>query len=83
MEELWGKIFERRGSITIDNMPNSELSTLRRLSTEHLLELVRSEGDRSVRGLLAQMEWKRRQDGLSRVAIAISIVALIVSALKP
>ena len=81
VEELWGRAFERRGSITVTTMPDSRARTIRRLSTEDVLELVRSEDTRSVRGLLAQMEMRRRQDWTARASFVISILALVVSAL--
>jgi hypothetical protein len=83
MEELWGRLFERRGSIKLDQMPGTTIEIIRRLATPDILELIRSEGDRSVRGLLAQMEKKRREDWTARAALAVSVLALIVAAFRP
>jgi hypothetical protein len=83
VEELWGRLFERRGSIKLEQMPGVTIENIRRLSTHDILELIRSEGDRSVRGLLAQMEKKRREDWAGRAALVVSILALIVAAFRP
>lgn len=79
VEEWWGRTFERRGSITVMNMPDSSRRTIQRLSTEDVLELVRSEDNRSVRGLLAHMEARRRENWTARAALSVSIVALVVA----
>ena len=81
IEELWGRVFERRGSVDIRHLSDSSAATVRRLSTEDLLELIRSEDNRSVRGLLAHMERQRRQDWTARASLVLSIVALVISAL--
>jgi hypothetical protein len=83
MEELWGRLFERRGTIKLDQMPDTTIDIIRRLSTQDVLELIRSEEGRSVRGLLAQMEKKRREDWTGRAALVVSILALIVAAFRP
>lgn len=80
VEEWWGRTFERRGSVTVRDMQDSSPKSVQRLSTEDVLELVRSEDGRSVRGLLAQMEARRRENWTARAALAVSIVALIVAA---
>jgi hypothetical protein len=54
VEEWWGRTFEKRGTIKADNMPGAAPDVLRKLSTEDLCELIRSEESRSVRGLLSQ-----------------------------
>jgi hypothetical protein len=83
MEELWGRLFERRGSVKLEQMPGATIDNIRRLSTHDILELIRSEEGRSVRGLLAQMEKKRREDWTARAALVVSILALIVAAFRP
>ena len=82
IEEWWGHTFEKRGSIAYDQMPDSSQRTIQRLRTEDLCEMVRSEDTRSVRGLLAHIELRRRENWTARAAIAIAIVALVVSAIN-
>jgi hypothetical protein len=82
LEEWWGRTFERRGSIDIRHMPDSSAKTIRKLPTEDVLELVLSEDTRSVRGLLAHMEQRRREEWTARVALIVSIVALVVAAFR-
>jgi hypothetical protein len=81
IEEWWGRTFERRGTIPFGQMPDNSSATIRKLKTEDLFELVRSEDTRSVRGLMAHMELRRRENWTSRAAIIISIVALVVAAI--
>ena len=81
IEEWWGRTFERRGAVNITSMPDSSPSTIRKLSTEDVCELIRSEDNRSVRGLLARHELRRREDWTGRAALVISIIAIIVAAL--
>ena len=83
IEEWWGRTLERRGSVGITSMPDSSPSTIRKLSTEDLCELIRSEDNRSVRGLLAHHERRRREDWTARAALVVSIVAIIIAALHP
>ena len=80
LEEWWGATFERRGSVLLTNW-DGQLSSMRKLSTPHILELITSEDTRSVRGLLAHMERKRREDWTSRAALVVSIIALVVAAI--
>ncbi len=79
-EEWWGRNLEKRGSINLTSMPDRTWRTVRCLNTEDVLELIRSEDTRSVLGLLAHMESRRRQDWTSRTALIVAILALIVSA---
>ena len=81
IEEWWGRTFEGRGSVTVMTMPDSSLRTIQKLPTEDVLELIRSEDNRSVRGLLAHHELRRREDWTARAALLISIIALVVSAI--
>jgi hypothetical protein len=83
IEDWWGRQFEGRGSITLSNMPDNTPKTIRRLATEDVLELIRSEDTRSVRGLAAHMELRRRQEWTARAALIIAVAALIVSAIHP
>lgn len=81
IEEWWGRTFEGRGTVDKDQMPDASQATIRKLSTEHVLEFIRSEDTRSVRGLLCQMERRRREDWTARAALVVSIVALVVAAI--
>ena len=81
-EESWGRTFERRGSVTIRNMPNKAPTTIRKLSTEDVAELYRSEGAHdhpSLGGILAGAELRRRENWTARAAISISILSLAVA----
>ena len=78
IEDWWGRKVEKRGSVNLTNMPDSSVATIRKLSIESILELIRSEDTRSVRGLSAHMELRRREQWTARVALVISIVALSV-----
>lgn len=80
IEEWWGTTFERRGSVLLTNW-DGKPSSMRKLSTPHILELIASEDMRSVRGLLAHMERKRREDWAARAALVVSIIALVVAAI--
>lgn len=82
IEELWGRVFERRGTVDIQHMPDNTGAAVRKLSTEDVLELIRSEDTRSVKGLLAHMERQRRQDWTARASLVLSVIALVVSALR-
>jgi len=81
VEEWWGRTFENRGSIPYDQMPNNSMDTIQKLLTEDVAELYRSEGVKSssVRGILAGMELRRRENWTGRAALALSILAIIVS----
>ena len=79
MEEWWGRTFESRGTIDVPNMPDNTPKTIKRLSTPDLLELIRSEDQRSVRGLIAHMERNRRENWTARFAISIALLSLIAS----
>jgi hypothetical protein len=81
IEEWWGRTFEGRGAVGMNSMPDSSPATILKLSTEDVCELIRSEDDRSVRGLLAHHELRRREDWTGRAALVISIIAIIVAAL--
>ena len=50
IEEWWAQTFEGCGSVTLDQMPDNSIQVIRKLKTEEVLELVRSEDTRSVRG---------------------------------
>lgn len=80
IEEWWGTTFEQRGTIMADNMPAATPDVLRKLSTADLCELIRSEDNRSVRGLLAHIEIRRRENWTGRAAFVVSLLALVVSA---
>lgn len=81
IEEWWAQTFEGRGSVTLDQMPDNSIQVIRKLKTEEVLELVRSEDTRSVRGLIAHMEMRRREQWTARAALVVSIIALVVAAL--
>jgi hypothetical protein len=81
VEEWWGRTFEQRGTIKADNMPAVTPDVLRKLSTPDLCELIRSEGNNSVRGLLSQIELRRRENWTGRAAFVVSLLALLVAAL--
>ena len=81
VEEWWGRTFEKRGSVDPNNMPAASPALMRRLSTEALCELIRSEDNRSIRGLLAHVELRRRENWTARAAFVVSIIALVVAAL--
>lgn len=81
IEEWWGRTFEGRGSIGAENMPAATPDVLRKLSTPDLCELIRSEESRSVRGLLSQIELRRRENWTGRAAFVVSLMALVVAAL--
>lgn len=79
-EEWWGRTFEGRGTISGDQMPDVTPEVLRKLSTIDVLKLAVSEEGRSYRGLLAQMEQRRREEWTARFAAVVSVAALVISA---
>lgn len=82
IEEWWGRTIERRGSVTICNMPDRTPQTIRKLSTDDVAELYRSEGVHdhpSVGGILAGVELRRRENSTARAAISISLFSLAVA----
>jgi ABC-type nitrate/sulfonate/bicarbonate transport system permease component len=81
MEEWWGRTFEGRGRYGDGDRPDDRPETMRQTTTIALLGLVASEGERSVGGLAAQIELRRRESWTARMALGISVLALIVSAL--
>jgi hypothetical protein len=81
IEEWWGRTFEGRGTVRGGQMPDNSPSTIRKLSTEDVLEFIRSEDTRSVRGLLAHMERRRREEWTARAALVVSVLALLSSLL--
>jgi hypothetical protein len=86
VEEWWGRTFERRGSIRITGMPDSSMATIQRLPTDELAELYRSQGVHdhpSVCGILAGVELRRRENWRGRAALIVSVVALIIAAVRP
>lgn len=82
IEEWWGRTFEGRGKVTILQMPDNTMTTIQKLPTEDVLELIRSEDNRSARGLLAHYELRRRENWTARAAFVISVLALIISAVR-
>lgn len=82
IEEWWGRTFEKRGSVKADQMPDNSRQTIRRLKTEDILEFIRSEDTRSVRGLLAHMELRRREQWTAKAALVTSILALALTSLR-
>jgi hypothetical protein len=83
-EEWWGRTFEKRGSIPYGQMPDSSAATIQRLQTEDVVELYRSEGTHdhpSVRGILAGIELRRRENWTARAAFVVSVIALVVAAI--
>ena len=63
VEEWWGQTFGAGGSVTLLNLTDDRLETIRKLPTKELAELIRSEENRSVRGVLSQVELRRREFG--------------------
>lgn len=83
-EEWWGQSLEGRGSVRLSAMPDNSISTIQKLPTEDVAELYRSEGVHdhpSVRGILAGIELRRRENWTGRAALLVSILALIVAAI--
>lgn len=82
IEEWWGRTFEGRGTVRGDQMPGSDVSTLRKLNTEDVAELFRSQGlhdNPSVLGVLSGMELRRRENWTTRAGFAVSVAALAIS----
>lgn len=79
IEEWWGRTFERRGSVHAKDANAWTQETVSRMNTVDLLEMIRSEDNRSVRGLLAHMEMRRREAWTARAAFVVSVLALVVS----
>jgi hypothetical protein len=82
VEEWWGRVVEKRGSVQLQYISEISQASIKSLSTEDVAELYRSEGVHdhpSVRGLIAGMELRRRENWTARAAIVISFAALIVS----
>ena len=82
IEEWWGRTFEGRGSIKADQMPDISQATIQKLATADLAEFIHSEDMRSVRGVLCHQELRRRDNWTARAALAISVMALIISAIR-
>lgn len=72
VEEWWGRTVEGRGKLhrNEDWSPRN----VRRRDTVDLLEMVRSEDTRSVRGLLSHIELRRRENWTARAALLVSIL---------
>ena len=81
VEERWGRAFEGRGTVKADQMPDSKPEIIQKLATVDVLEFIRSEDNRSVRGLLCHAELRRRENWTGRAALSTSILALAVAAL--
>lgn len=82
IEEWWGRTFEGRGSINSSQMPDNSQATIQKLTTADLAEFIRSEDMRSVRGVLCHQEFRRRENWTGRAAFVISVLALIISAIR-
>ena len=85
IEEWWGRTFEGRGRIDINNMPNSDIKTIQQLSTRDVAELYRNQlgvhgQPASATGLLAGIELRRRENWTGRAALVVSIMALFIAA---
>lgn len=78
-EEWWGRTFEGRGQMHPNQMSDLNPKSIRKLDTKAVLELIRSEDTRSVRGLLAHMERNRRENWTSRFAVSISLLSLLIA----
>lgn len=82
LEEIWGKIVEGRGNLSLDTLPDRSKSSLRKLTTEDLTEIYRSEGRHdspSAFGILAELELKRRENWPARAALVLSIISIFIS----
>lgn len=83
IEEWWGRTFEGRGKYNLTSMPNNGLEFISKLSTADLLQFISQNNETSTTRHWAEYELRRREQWTGRAAIAISIIALVVSALKP
>lgn len=83
VEEWWGRTFEQRGKYNLTSMPSNTLSSIRKLSTEDLLQFISQNNEQSTTRHWADHELRRREEWTGRAALVISILALVVSALKP
>jgi hypothetical protein len=82
VEEWWGRTFEGRGKHNLGSMPSSTLESIRKLSTEDLIQFISQNSETSTTRHLADHELRRRENWTGRFALAISILALVVSALR-
>lgn len=72
-----------RKNVPLNQMPNTNTETIRRLSDEDLHRFIADHRAGSERHIRGQVELRRRESWPARWALAISVVALVVSVFRP
>ena len=72
-------LFNRRGSITIDQMPDKSPTSLRKLSDQDLYRFIAGWKEGTADWIGGQVELRRRENEVARWALFVSIVAILVS----
>lgn len=76
-------MFRLKGSISLDQMPDSSLRTLRGLSDDDLFKYIAGWKEGSQEWAKGMAELRRRESWTARLALTVSFVALLVSLLRP
>jgi hypothetical protein len=71
--------WDKRGTVTLHQLPDKAPATLRRLSDSELHQFIAGWKPGSADWIAGDAELKRRHNGLARWALAVSILSLLVA----
>jgi len=71
--------WDQRGTVSLNQMPDKSPATLRRLSDPDLHKFIAGWRQGTEDWIAGQSELKRRENGLARWALLVSIISLIVA----
>ncbi|AAK23688.1 hypothetical protein EIB18_09100 [Caulobacter vibrioides] len=71
--------WDRRGTIHLQQLPNNSPSSLKKLSDEDLTKYIAGWKPGTAEWITGDVELKRRQNGLARLALGVSVLSLLVS----
>jgi hypothetical protein len=71
--------WDKRGTVHLHRLPDNSPTSLTKLSDEHLSEYIAGWKPGTAEWINGNAELKRRQNGLARWALGVSILSLAVS----
>ena len=71
--------WDKRGTVTLDQLPDKSPATLKRLSDSDLHQYIGGWRPGTADWITGEAELKRRQNGVARWALAVSILSLLVA----
>mgnify|MGYP001081096911 CR=1 FL=1 len=71
--------WDQRGTVRLQQMPDKSPATLRRLSDSELHQFIAGWKPGTADWIAGDAELKRRQNGLAKWALAVSVLSLVVA----